>query len=68
MRESEESKVKPKLWMVEEEANERFDEINLMSPEDLLECIKSNLEGLSLRNIGSHQEIILKMHEEILEK
>ena len=67
MRESEESKVKPKLWMVEE-ANERFDGINLMSQEDLLECIKSNLEGLSLRNIGSHQEIILKMHEEILEK
>ena len=28
MRESEESKVKPKLWMVEEGASRRFDEIN----------------------------------------
>ena len=28
-RESEESKVKPKTWMVKEKANERFDEISI---------------------------------------
>ena len=41
--------------MVNEEASERFDEIliegrDLISREDLLKYIRSNFEGLSLRN------------------
>ena len=58
MRKSEESKVKPKLWMVEEGASERFDEILIegidsISREYLLKYIRSNFEGLSVRNIES---------------
>ena len=58
--------------MVEEGASERFDEILIegidsIRQEDLLKYIRSNFEGLSLRNIESLQEIILPMQEEILE-
>ena len=58
--------------MVEEGASERFDEIliegrDLISREDLLKYIRSNFEGLSLRNIESLQEIILPIKEENLE-
>ena len=50
--------------MVEEGASERFDEILIegrdsIRREDLLKYIRSNVEGLSLRNIESLQEIIL---------
>ena len=50
--------------MVEEGASERFDEISIegrdsIRQEDLLEYIRSNFEGLSLRNIESLQEIVL---------
>ena len=50
--------------MVEEGASGGLDEIlikgrDLISREDLLKYIRSNSEGLSLRNIESLQEIIL---------
>ena len=50
--------------MVEGGASERFDEILIegidsIRQEDLLKYIRSNFEGLSLRNIESLQEIIL---------
>ena len=50
--------------MVEEGASERFDEISIegrdsISREDLLEYIRSNFDGLSLKNIESLQEIII---------
>ena len=62
MRESEESKVKPKLWIVEKGVSERLDEISIegrdsISRKDLLKYIRSNFDGLSLRNIESLQEI-----------
>ena len=58
--------------MVEKEASKRLDEIliegrNSIRREDLLKYIRSNFEGLSLRNIESLQEIILPIQEEILE-
>ena len=54
--------------MVEEGASGRFEEIsiegeNSISREDLLKYIRSNFEGLSLRNIESLREIILPMQE-----
>ena len=72
MRESEDSKVKPKLWMVEKKASERLDEILIerkysISRKDLLKYLRSNFERLSLRKIKSFQEIILPIQEEILE-
>ena len=72
MRKSEESKLKPKKWMVEEGANKRLDGIlierrDLISREDLLKFIRSKFEALSLRNLESLQEIILPINEEILE-
>ena len=64
MRESEESRVKHKLGMVEEVMSERFDEISMkrkdsISQKDLLKYVKPNFEKLNLRNIESLQEIIL---------
>ena len=58
--------MKLKLWMVEE--GESFDEIPIegkksRSREDLLKNIKTNFEGLSLRNIESLQEIIIAVQE-----
>ena len=58
--------------MVEEGASKRFDEILIegrdsIRREDLLKYIRSNVEGLSLRNIESLQEIILAIQEEALE-
>ena len=58
--------------MVEEGASERFDEISIegrdsIRREDLLKYIRSNFEGLSLRNIESLQEILLPIQEEALE-
>ena len=52
--------------------SERFDEILIegrdsISRKDLLKYIRSNFEGLSLRNIESLQENILPIREEILE-
>ena len=51
---------------------ERLDEILIerrdsMKQEDLLKYMRSNFEGLSLRNLGSIQEIILPIKKEILE-
>ena len=62
MREREESKVKPKVWMVEEGASMSFDEIsierkNLRSRKDLQKYMRLNLEGLILKNIESLQEM-----------
>ena len=62
MRESVESKVKSKLWIVEEGASESFNEILIekedsINGEDLLKYIRSNFEGLSLKNLESLQEI-----------
>ena len=62
MRESVESKVKSKLWIVEEGASERFNEILIekedsIDREDLLKYIRSNFEGLRLKNLESLQEI-----------
>ena len=70
MRESEESKMKPKLWMVKEGASERFDKIPIegresKSREDLLSCRRSKFERLSLRNIESPQKIIFLIRVEI---
>ena len=55
MTKSEVSKVKPKLWMREEETSKRFDRISIeerdsISRKDLLKYIRSNFEELSLRN------------------
>ena len=55
---------------MEEGASERLDKIvtggrDLISREDLLKYLRSNFEGLSLRNIES--EIFLTTQEEILE-
>ena len=51
MRERKESKVKPKLWMREEGASERFIEISVeerdsIGRNDLLKYIRSNFERL----------------------
>ena len=56
--------------MVEEGASKRFDKILIeerdsIRREDLLKYIRSNFEGLSLRNIKSLQKIILQMQERI---
>ena len=72
MKEREESKVKPKVLMVEEGALEKFAEVSIegkdsISREDLLTYIRSNFKGLSLRNIASLQKIILPIQEDILE-
>ena len=69
---SEESKMKPKPWMVKKGASENFDEIsfvggNSISRSDLLKYVRSNFERLSLKNIESLQENILPMQEEISE-
>ena len=61
MRESEESKVR----MVEEGASERFDEISIegrdsIRREELLKYIRSNFEGLSLRNIESLKRLFYR--------
>ena len=58
--------------MVEEGASERLDEILIegrdsIRRENLLKYIRSNFEGLSLRNIESLQEIILPIHKKFLE-
>ena len=58
--------------MVEEGASERFDEILIegrdsIKRENLLKYIRSNFEGLSLKNMESFHEIILPIQEEILE-
>ena len=57
---------------MEEGASEGLDEILIerrdsISREDLLKYIKSNFEGLSLRNLESLQKIILPIQEKILE-
>ena len=56
---------------MEEGASERFEEILIeerdsISQKDLLKYIRSNFEGLSLKNIESLQEV-LPIQEEILE-
>ena len=53
--------------MVEEGTSGRLNEIlvegrDSISQENLLKYIKSNFEGLSLRNIESLQKIILPIH------
>ena len=58
--------------MVEEGASGGLDEVfiegrDLINQKNLLKYIRSNFEGLSLRNIESLQEIILKRQEENLE-
>ena len=58
--------------MVEEGASERLDEIFIegrdsIKRENLLKYIRSNFEGLSLKNMESLHEIILPIQEEILE-
>ena len=58
--------------MVEKGANKKFDVILIegrdsISRKDLLKYIRSNIEGLSLRNIESLQKIILSVQEDILE-
>ena len=50
-------------------ASERFDEISIegrdsINREDLLKYVRSNFEGLNLRNIESLQEIILPIQKE----
>ena len=57
---------------MKEEESERFDEIligrrDTVNRKDLLKYIRSNFEGLSLRNIESHQNIILPIQKEISE-
>ena len=64
-----ESKVKSKLWMVVG-VNVRLYELpierrKLKSRKELLQCTISTLEGLSLRNIESFQEIILSIQRNI---
>ena len=61
MREGEESKGKPKLWMMEKGASERLDKILIegrdsISREDMLKYIRSNFEGLSLSFEGKSEE------------
>ena len=56
----------------EKEASERFDNVlvegrDFLSQNDLLKYIRSKFEGLSLRNIESHQKTILPMQEGIIE-
>ena len=51
-------------------ASERLDEILIegrdsINREDLLKYVRSNFEGLNLRNIESLQEIILPIQKEI---
>ena len=57
--------------MVEEKASERLNEILIegrdsIRREDLLKYIRSNFEGLSLRNVESLYEIILPIQEKFL--
>ena len=58
--------------MVEEGGSGIFDEILIeggdsISREDLLKYIRSNFEGMSLKNIESLQQIISPKQEKILE-
>ena len=58
---------------MEKGASERFNEISIegrdsIRREGLLKYIRSNVEGLSLRNIESLQEIILSIQEESIKK
>ena len=64
--------MKPKLWVVEKGASERFDEISIKGRDsinriNLLKYIRSTLEVLSLRNIESLKEIVLLTQKDILE-
>ena len=58
--------------MVDQGASGRLDELliegrNSIMRENLMKYIRSNFEGLSLKNIESLQEIILPIQKEILE-
>ena len=58
--------------MVEERASERLDKILIegrdsIRREDLQKYIRSNFEGLSLRNIESLQKVILPIQKKISE-